>query len=131
QWYALSLAAIGRLDEAVAEAKKAQRAEPVSLAINANAGWVLFLARDYDQAIEQCSKVIEMDPGFGLAYFYRGLAYEQKGLLDKAIADLEIAKGSQARPTVLGALGHAYAVAGNKTKAQRMIRDMEELSRTG
>lgn len=130
QWYALSLAAIGRLDEAVAEAKKAQQADPISLAINANAGWVSFLARDYDQTIEHCNKVIEMDPGFGLAYYYRGLAYEQKGLFDKAIADLETAKGSQARPTVLGALGHAYAVAGNKTKAHAMLRELEELSRT-
>ena len=131
QWYALSLAAVGNLGKAVEEAKKAQQTDPVSLAINVNAGWVSFLARNYDQTIEQCSKVLEMDPEFGLAYFYRGLAYEQKGMLDKAIADLEIAKGSQARPTVLGALGHAYAVGGNKAKAQQMIRDMEELSRTG
>jgi len=128
-WYALSLAALGRLDEAVAEAKKAQQAEPTSLAINAGAGWVSFLAHDYDQTIEQSSKAIEMDPNFGLAYFYRGLAYEQKGMFDNAIADLETAKGSQVRPTILGALGHAYAMAGNKAKAMAMLRDMEELSR--
>lgn len=130
QWYALSLAAVGRMNEAVAEAKLAQRAEPLSLAVNANVGWVMFLAHDYDQTIEQCSKVIEMDPGFGLAYLYRGLAYEQKGMFDKAVADLEIAKGSQSRPTVLGALGHAYAMAGNRAKAKSMIHTMEELSRS-
>jgi TolB-like protein/DNA-binding winged helix-turn-helix (wHTH) protein/Flp pilus assembly protein TadD len=130
QWYALSLAAAGRMAEAIAEAKRAQQAEPLSLAVNANVGWVMFLAHDYDQAIEQSSKVIEMDAGFGLAYLYRGLAYEQKGMFNKAIADLEIAKGSQSRPTVLGALGHAYAMAGNKQKAEAMLRSMEELSRT-
>ena len=129
QWYALSLAAVGRMKEAVAQSKRAQQAEPVSLPINASAGWVSFLARDYDQAIEQCSKVIDMDPTFGLAYFYRGLAYEQKGLFDKAVSDLEFARGAQSRPTTLGALGHAYAIAGNKTKAQALLRDLEELSR--
>jgi TolB-like protein/DNA-binding winged helix-turn-helix (wHTH) protein/Flp pilus assembly protein TadD len=131
QWYALSLAATGRLDESLAEARRAQQAEPASLAINAAAGWVSFLARDYDQTIEQCGKVIEMDPGFGLAYYYRGLAYEQKGKLDKAIAVLETARGFQARPTVLGALGHAYAVAGDRAKAEKVLRDFERISRTG
>jgi TolB-like protein/DNA-binding winged helix-turn-helix (wHTH) protein/Tfp pilus assembly protein PilF len=129
QWYALSLAATGRMDEAVAEAERAQQVEPVSLAISAAAGWVSFLARDYDRTIEQCTKGIEMDPTFGLAYFYRGLAYEQKGKLDKAISDLETAKASQARPTILAALAHAYAMAGDRTRAEAMLRDLEELSR--
>jgi TolB-like protein/Flp pilus assembly protein TadD len=131
QWYALSLAATGRLDESLAEARKAQQAEPASLAINAAAAWVSFLARDYDRTIEQCGKVIEMDPRFGLAYYYRGLAYEQKGMLDKAIADLETAKSFQARPTIMGALGHVYAVAGDKAKAENVLRDFERISRTG
>jgi tetratricopeptide (TPR) repeat protein len=62
------------MEESIAEARKAQQAEPASLAINAAAGWVLFLAHDYDQTIEQCGKVIEMDPRFGLAFYYRGIS---------------------------------------------------------
>jgi TolB-like protein/DNA-binding winged helix-turn-helix (wHTH) protein/Flp pilus assembly protein TadD len=131
EWYALSLAATGRIQEAKTEAELAKQTDPTSLAISVGAAWVSFLARDYDKTIAQCDQVIEMEPSFGLAYFYRGLAYEQKHMFEKAIADLETAKPSQTRPTVLGALGHAYAKAGNHTKARKMLRDLEELSQKG
>jgi TolB-like protein/DNA-binding winged helix-turn-helix (wHTH) protein/Flp pilus assembly protein TadD len=128
QRYAVSLAAEGRFGEAIAEAKKAQEAEPLSLSMISNTGWISFLARDYDQSIEQCGKAIEMDPSFAPAYIYRAMAYEQKGMFDKAIADLEIARDLKPGPALFGALGHAYAVSGNRAKAQMMLRDLKELS---
>ena len=128
QRHAVSLAAAGRLDEAVAEAKKAQDADPLSLSTIANTGWISFLARDYDEAIEQCDKAIEMDATFVPAYVYRGMAYEQKGMLDKAIADLETARTLQPGPALFGSLGHAYAVSGNKAKAKEVLHDLKELA---
>jgi tetratricopeptide (TPR) repeat protein len=121
QWYAVSLVSAGRLGEAMAQAQRAQQLEPLSLPINAGMGWVSFLSRNYDRAIEECTKTIEMDASFGPAYVYRGLAYEQKGMLDKAIADFETAGKLQERPSILGALGHAYAVSGQKAKALGLL----------
>jgi TolB-like protein/DNA-binding winged helix-turn-helix (wHTH) protein/tetratricopeptide (TPR) repeat protein len=123
QWYAVSLVSAGRLQEAMAEAEKAQQLEPLSLPINAGMGWVSFLSHNYDRTIEECTKTIEMDASFGPAYVYRGLAYEQKGMLDKAIADFETAGRLQERPSILGALGHAYAVSGQKAKALSILSE--------
>ena len=128
QRYAVGLAAVGRMNEAIAEAKSAQDAEPLSLSTIANTCWVLFLTRGYDQAIDECNKSIEMDPSFAPAYVYRAMAYEQKGMFDKAIADLETARGLQPGPAFFGALGHAYARSGNKAKAQTVLAELKELS---
>ena len=97
QWYAVSLISSGRFAEAMVEAERAQQVEPLSLPINAGMGWVSFLSRNYDRTIEECTKTLEMDASFAPAYVYRGLAYEQKGMLDKAITDFETARKLQDR----------------------------------
>lgn len=42
---------------------------------------------DYDKAIADCSKAIELDPKLAEAYVYRGVVFCEKGDHDKAIAD--------------------------------------------
>jgi tetratricopeptide (TPR) repeat protein len=46
---------------------------------------------EYDKAIENCEKAIQIDPNTALAYVNRGGAYLLKGDSDRAIADLEVA----------------------------------------
>ena len=126
QWFAVSLVSTRRFNEAIAEATEAQHVEPLSLFINAGTGWVSFLVRDYDRTIAECTKTLEMEPGFAPARLYRGMAYEQKGMFDKAIADLESA--SEGGASFSGALGHAYALAGKKAEARMLLRDLKESS---
>src|SRR5260370_21381292 len=70
EWYAEYLNAMGRPQEAIAEIKRAQEVDPISLITNAVIGRVFFMARQYDQAIEQFKKTIEVDPSFPRTYFY-------------------------------------------------------------
>jgi TolB-like protein/DNA-binding winged helix-turn-helix (wHTH) protein len=125
QWYAVSLVSAGRAREAMVEAEKAQQVEPLSLPMNAGLGWVAFLSRNYERTIEESNKTLEMDGNYGLAVAYRGLAYEQKGMLDKAIDDFEFARKLQERPSILGALGHAYAVSGQTEKARSLLKELK------
>ncbi|HKF58740.1 MAG TPA: hypothetical protein VKJ45_25095 [Blastocatellia bacterium] len=62
--YAHFLSEMGRADEALAEVKRAQELEPLSAAINSDAGWFYFRARRYDEAIAECRKVLDLEPGF-------------------------------------------------------------------
>src|SRR5258705_3398008 len=64
QWYGGYLAVLGRSNEALAERKRAQELEPLSLIINAELGMAFYYARDYDQAIEQFPKTLALDPNF-------------------------------------------------------------------
>ncbi len=121
-WHGEALAAMGRFPEAISEAKLAQENDPLSMSINTNAGWTLFLAGRHAEAMEALKKIIEIDPNFPRAHFRLGSAYEDGGMHADAIAELQKAvQLSAGDPYYEGALGHAYAVSGNVSAARRML----------
>ncbi len=129
-WYSAPLDAMGRLDEALAAQKRAEEMEPLSLIIGSLVGRSLYFAQRYDQAIEQLRRVLDMDANFPLAHLFLGMAYEQKGMFEEAIAEFQ--KGSSLSggdPRMAGALGHAYAVSGRKDRAQNVLVELKQLSK--
>lgn len=85
--YSLFLMVVGRVDAAVAEAKKAQELDPLSLIINENVGDILSLARRYDEAEQQLRKTIELDPNFEVAHQTLSRLYEAKGMYEKSLEE--------------------------------------------
>jgi serine/threonine protein kinase/Tfp pilus assembly protein PilF len=129
QWYADYLVVMGRLDETIAQIKRAQELDPLSLIINTIVGLHLYQARQYDQAIEQCQKTLEMDPNFAQAHLALGMAYEQKARYEEAIAALQKATTlSPSNPFIVSALGHAYAVSGQPREAMKILHQLQDLS---
>lgn len=104
QWYAEYLNAMGRPAEAIAEIEKARAVDPASLVVGAVAGRVFYIARQYDRAIEQCKKTIEMDPNFARSYVYLARVYEQKEMYPEALAAYEKARSLAGRSTGTPAL---------------------------
>ena len=128
QWYSEHLAVAGRQDAATVEIKRAQQLDPLSLIINTVAGIELHWARRYDQAFEQLRRALEMDPNFALAHYWLGQTYEQKGQWESAIAEHQ--KGRAALGGggfALASLGHAYAAAGKRDDARRILTDLNQL----
>lgn len=131
QWYGISLQAMGRMEEAISEVKRAQELDPLSLIINAVLGRMLYIAREYDQAIDQCLKTLEMNPDFHPAHLYMGYAYLQKGMYDEAImAFQEAVRSSGGTALSKARLGQAYANAGKKRKAFRILDELEEKAKS-
>jgi TolB-like protein/DNA-binding winged helix-turn-helix (wHTH) protein/Tfp pilus assembly protein PilF len=125
QRYSLYLTAMGRSQESLAEIKRAHELDPLSLSINFSLAWRLYLARQYDQAIQQSRSTIDLDPNFVLAHLVLGQTYQQKGEFELAISELKKAASiSPDSPLMLGALGHAYAVAGNAADAEKLREDL-------
>ena len=131
QWYAIHfLTATGRLEEAVQEMKKALELEPASLVMNTFMGATLYYAGRYDEAIDQCRRTIEMDPNFAVAHWHLGLAYEQKQVFDAAIEEFQKAISlSGGSPLMKAALGHAYAKSQKKHEANKILGELNELSK--
>jgi TolB-like protein/Tfp pilus assembly protein PilF len=129
-WYAIHLAGLGRHDESFKEIKIAQKLDPLSIIINTNVAWMYYFARQYDRAIEQFQKSLEMDPNFAVTRLRLGRALLQKGLYEEAIEQFQkaitLARGST---DMIAALGHAYAVSGNKAEAENILDQLLELSK--
>jgi tetratricopeptide (TPR) repeat protein len=74
---------LGRYDEAIAEMRRAENLDPLSLIINADPAELLVIAHSYDEPIRQSRKTIEMDPNFALAHNQLAQAYLQKHMYEE------------------------------------------------
>ena len=128
-WYAGHLALLGQYDEAIAEMKKAESVDPLSLIINADLAELLVLAHSYDEAIGQSRKTIEMDPNFAMAHNQLAQAYLQKHMYDQAIAELQQAvQLSGGSPTCIANLARAYSLSGKRSEAMKLLNDLKSSS---
>jgi tetratricopeptide (TPR) repeat protein len=71
-----------------------------------------------------------MDSNFSLAHHRLGLAYEQQGKYDEAIAEFkQVVTLTKGKPLGLAALARAYALAGRRTEANKTLIELQELSK--
>jgi len=131
-WYAWHLSLSGQYAEAIAEMRKAENMDPLSLIIKTDLAELLLLSHSYDESIRQSRKTIEMDPNFPLAHNQLGQAYLQKRMLDDAISELQKAvQLSAGSPTCLANLARAYAASGKKSEAVKLLSDLKKRSDPG
>ena len=127
-WYALYLAARGRLGEAIARMYRARELDPLSPHISQNVGWILHMARQYDEEIEQYQRTFELDPDFLFARMRLAGAYLEKRMFSEAISEGQKAIELVGRnPALLGWLGHSYALSGKKNEARQILEELLKL----
>jgi tetratricopeptide (TPR) repeat protein len=123
--YSVFLSTVGRSDEALTEIRTAQQLNPLDPTSIVTAGWTFYYARQYDLAIEQCGKALELDPNFHAAHDCLGSAYLAKRNYQRAIAECRLAvAGSGDDPVRLVGLARAYALAERKTEANRVLNKL-------
>jgi len=128
-YYSWMLGEIGRFEEAMVPAQRAQELDPFSARANIAVGEIYYLSRNYDEAIRAYSKILDHNPNDPLAYYFLAWPYEQKGMFDKAIALHEKAVMlSKDTPVYLSGLGHAHALAGNRDEALKILEQLAALS---
>ncbi len=129
RFQAFFFAGQGRSEEAAASMKRALELDPVSLGIITDVGVLCYFARDWDGAIAQYNKVLEVDPGFTRAYVTLGSAYAQKGMYAEAIESLQKAMELSGDRLKMAPLGRAYGLAGMREEALDAIEELKEISR--
>ncbi len=110
--------------------KRAQAIDPFSALTNYHVAVILYLSRQFDQAIEQLRKTLELDPYFPRGHALLGLCYVQQRRHKEAI--VEINKQITSGENSLGkmSLGYAYAVSGRRAEAMEILDEVKELSKT-
>jgi DNA-binding winged helix-turn-helix (wHTH) protein/Tfp pilus assembly protein PilF len=129
--YASYLSMMGRSEEALKEIGSAQELDPLSLVVNMETAWILYIARDFQAAAEQSWKTLAMEPRFAPAQNTLGLAYLQLGMIEEAIVELENARTcSCEHPAALAALAHALAIGGRRSEAEAILAQLKQIARS-
>lgn len=132
RFYSFFLAARSRAPEAQAESRRAQDLDPLSISTQVTAGFVLYFTHDFDKAIEQCRRVLELDPNSAGAYDCLGSSYLATGMYEQGIAASQKSSNLWADdPQRLVGLGRAYGLADRKTDAKRVLEQLRQLSQHG
>ena len=126
QWYAVNLAAEGRMDAALAEIRHAQELDPLSLVINADFGEFLGYARRYEDAVAQLQSTLKMDPNFLLAHLDLVTVYICQQKYAEAAAHAH--KAMELAPNNLwaqGLLGESDAMNGQQDQARNVMASIQ------
>lgn len=119
----------GQFDKGLKDSLSAVELDPLSPWIRTSFAWLLYEARKYGDALEQCKKVLEFDPEYPFAYATLGLCYVHKSLFPESIAALQKAVALTGNSRVyLYYLAYAYEVSGNHEKALETVRELDKPS---
>jgi tetratricopeptide (TPR) repeat protein len=124
------LLAIGRPETAVAELERAQEIQPLSLFLSVILGWAYYGTRQYDKAVRQQQRVVAIEPHFGMAHWSLGLGYLQKRRYRAALDSFQKATLLGGPHNAVSAIGYAYAIMGDKERAQNTLKELKRVLKT-
>ena len=123
---ALFLSFKGRRVEALAGVEKSKQIDPGPYSALTESG-VYFQLRDWKHLVEAAQRGLSSSPNEWLVHAYLGIGYEGSGKMLEAIAEYQKAvELSDGDPDMIASLGHAYAVLGRKTDAEKILHDLEQ-----
>ena len=131
EWYGYFLTVNNRLPEALQQTKLALELDPASPLLQNVQGEIYYYKRDFDASIRQEIKTLELSPGFLYPKIWLASAYREKKMYKEALTKFDLArKQSNDSPALLGLYGHALAIGGDKSGAQRVLAQLERASKT-
>jgi TolB-like protein/Tfp pilus assembly protein PilF len=130
QVYAWFLAAMDRPEEAHASITRVLDVNPLDVGAYITASDVFWFSHQYDKAIAQIRKAVNLNLTKPALHERLGWNYLQTGMFQEAIGELEIAvKAAPEHLEFRWMLGHAYAVAGRTAEARKVLDDLHGLAK--
>jgi Tfp pilus assembly protein PilF len=129
--YGLWLLCQGRAEEGLEWVRRARDLDPFTVD-GKDLAWMLFLSRHYDEAIRELRSVLAVQPKDARAYWFMGFVLIAKGQAKEAIPLLEKTVILMDRsPGSVELLATAYASAGRRADALRLVNQLKERGRHG
>jgi eukaryotic-like serine/threonine-protein kinase len=128
--YSWLLAAAGRFPEAEAQDHLAQQLDPLSLQTNSWQGDLYFYEHQFDKAIAQHQRVLEIDPNYADAHLSLADDYIEKGMCDKAAQEATTFMALMGYPKIAAHGREAFAKSGCKGFLLARIRGQNDAANT-
>jgi TolB-like protein/DNA-binding winged helix-turn-helix (wHTH) protein len=125
-WRGVFLAQMGRSDEGISEIKLAESLDPLSLAVRVNAGWVYYVARRNEQAVQEWRKILDIDPHFTLTHTSIWIAYVKQAEMGAVLSPSPV---SEVDILQLAAITGRHAISGNRAEAERLLSRLDSISK--
>jgi len=129
--FGLALGFQGRLDEAIAEGKRASELDPLSPQIPIDNSIALMFQGSYEAAKEQARRAAELDPTFFFPQMIYGWVDINAGKFTDAIPSLKRAKALESPAFVTAWLAYAYGRSGDRPSAMAELEDLKKQSLRG
>jgi eukaryotic-like serine/threonine-protein kinase len=130
--YAVVLATSLRTHEAIPLVERACSLDPASVSLSHNAAFIMRFGRQYDRSRAQIDRGMELDSGSPALYWVLGLLEVDLGRFEEAITALETGvRLTAGGPLFQMTLATAYAAAGRRPDAHRLLADLEARERGG
>jgi TolB-like protein/DNA-binding winged helix-turn-helix (wHTH) protein/Flp pilus assembly protein TadD len=121
----------GRTEEALAWAQRGRELDPFVVS-GTDIAWVLFHARRYEEAMRELRSVLAVQPNDAMALWFLGFVLNANNQPQEAIPILEKALSvSNRSPGVIGVLVRAYAHAGRRADALRLVEELKKRKQAG
>lgn len=115
----------GRTDEAIAQIRFARQLDPTSVS-GADVSWILFQAHRFDEAVRESRSAAVVEPGDASTLLTMGFALIADNQAAAAVPVLEKAVAlSNGSPAATGVLIRAYAHAGRRNDALRLLASLK------
>ncbi len=130
--YSHYLLAASRFGESLIESQRALALDPLSPPMNVHLGYHYYFIREYDRAIAQYRKAIEMFPDYAEGHRQLGWAYVATGSYEQGVAEYEKANAlSGVSQETISALRKAFAASGIRGYWRRELESALEQSKHG
>jgi len=131
-WHACDyLALLGRQDKALVEMELAVRLDPLSQVMHSSLAYVFMLLRRYEDALRCYRDAMALEPDNYKTFSGVGRVLIQQGRYAEAVEQLEKSRTLAGYvPTLLGALGQALALMGDRQAAGTILAQLSEISQS-
>ena len=129
-FYGWFLGAHKRIDQSIAEHRRAMELSPLDLQHHLALSQSLYYNHRYDEAYEELRTTLLQNPNAWWGHEILGWVYEQKGDLPRAVAEEK--KAVELEPKIaepLASLGRMYALSGDRAAALKIAGQLEEWKR--
>jgi tetratricopeptide (TPR) repeat protein len=129
--FGMALAFQGRLDEAIAEGKRAALLDPLSPQIPVDNLMALAWRKDFQAALEETKRAADLDPAFFFPHWGYAWVNIQRGKTKDGIPELQKAKALDSPSFITAWLAYAYGASGDRTRAMAEMEDLKKQSSHG